>query len=172
MSTLLSIESFNNLSAEEASTQLTQCCAAEAWVARMIAVRPFSSLDHVVTAAGEHWVGLSEGDYLQAFDAHPKIGDVNSLREKYADTKAMAGGEQSGVNSAGEDVIQRLSEGNTAYQDKFGFIFIVCATGKSAEEMLALLEARRPNSRDDELTNAAAEQAKITEIRLRKLLTD
>lgn len=112
---------------------------------------------------------LSDEDWLQAFDAHPKIGDVTSLKKKYANTHSLASGEQSATAAADESVLQRLKNGNDAYADKFGFIFIVCATGKSADEMLALLEARLPNTRAQEIENAAREQAKITHIRLDKL---
>ena len=164
------LDEFNHMPAESAAALLTQCCAAEAWVAQVVQARPFQNLSALISQADLVWEGLQERDYLQAFEAHPKIGDVNSLREKYANTKAMAGGEQSGVDGADDDVILRLSDGNTAYENKFGFIFIVCATGKSAAEMLALLEARLPNSRDTEIKNASIEQAKITTIRLNKML--
>ena len=105
-----------------------------------------------------------------AFEAHPKIGDIKSLKAKYASTEALASGEQAGARVAPEAVLQRLKDGNDAYLHKFGFIFIVCATGKSAEQMLELLEQRLPNSREQELRIAAEEQAKITHIRLDKLL--
>jgi OHCU decarboxylase len=106
---------------------------------------------------------------LAAFAAHPRIGDVDSLRTKFAHTKTWASGEQAGVDAASEDTLIRLADGNDAYFDRFGYIFIVCATGKSADQMLALLEARLPNDAVTELPIAAAEQRKITQLRLQKL---
>ena len=113
---------------------------------------------------------MTEADYLQAFEGHPKIGDITSLKAKYANTKELASGEQSAVDEASDEVLERLAQGNDTYQEKFGFIFLVCATGKSAAEMLALLEMRLPNDRATELINAAEEQRKIFHIRLGKML--
>ena len=149
---------------------MRQCCTSEAWVDAMVSARPFSSEEHCATHADAIWSELSEDDFLQAFEGHPKIGDVNSLKAKYADTKTLAAGEQSSVDEADDSVIQALAEGNAHYEQRYGFIFIVCATGKSATEMLSLLEARLHNSREDELVNAAEEQRKIFQLRLKKLL--
>ena len=149
---------------------LLQCCTSEAWIAGLLKLRPFSSPEAVHHAANKAWQGLQEEDYLQSFDGHPKIGDVDSLKAKYADTKALAAGEQASVDSASDQLIAALAAGNTAYEKKFGFIFIVCASGKTANEMLALLEARLPNSRAQELKNAAEQQRKIFHLRLEKLL--
>ena len=136
----------------------------------MVAGGEFASDQELMARAERDWDSLVEADYLEAFLAHPRIGDVDSLRQKYANTKAIAGGEQSGVDSADEATLKRLAEANDEYFDKFGFIFIVCATGKSAKQMLEILEARLPNDRDTEVANAAAEQLKITKIRLEKLV--
>lgn len=149
---------------------LESCCASKTWIERMIENKPCSDDEEVISRAKESWNDVSEGDLMEAFSAHPRIGDVDTLRAKYANTKALASGEQSGVDSADEAVLQRLAAANDEYFDKFGFIFIVCATGKTANEMLDLLEARLKNDRDTELKNAAAEQLKITIIRLRKLI--
>jgi len=135
----------------------------------MVDNRPYASRKAMMEQSQRLWPTLTESDWLQAFEAHPKIGDVDSLRRKYASTKALASGEQAGAKQAPEAVLRRLKADNDAYQQKFGFIFIVCATGKSAEEMLELLEARLPNTREQEIANAAREQAKITELRLEKL---
>ncbi|QIB51343.1 2-oxo-4-hydroxy-4-carboxy-5-ureidoimidazoline decarboxylase [Pseudomonas sp. OIL-1] len=166
----MTLEELNQLPAEAALTLFRDCCAADAWARPMAEMRPFQSIESLHSAAHSLWPSLTEADWLEAFEAHPKIGDIKSLRSKYASTEAMASGEQSGAQSAPEQVLMRLKEGNEAYEEKFGFIFIVCATGKSAQEMLALLEARLPNSREAEIDIAAAEQAKITHIRLDKLL--
>jgi 2-oxo-4-hydroxy-4-carboxy-5-ureidoimidazoline decarboxylase len=166
----MSIEAINSASEEQARHSFRQCCTSERWVEGMVADRPYHSPEALVAAADTNWKNLSEADYLQAFDGHPKIGDVSSLKAKYADTKSLAAGEQSSVDAANDDTIQALAQGNSDYEDKFGFIFIVCATGKSATEMLELLQARLPNDRSSELRNAAEEQRKIFHIRLEKLL--
>ncbi|MFT4825680.1 MAG: 2-oxo-4-hydroxy-4-carboxy-5-ureidoimidazoline decarboxylase [Halioglobus sp.] len=166
----MSVETLNTMNAKTASHSFRQCCTSQAWIENMVASRPYDSAQAVIEAADKNWLGLQEQDYLEAFDGHPKIGDVGSLKAKYSNTKELAAGEQSLVEVATDDVIQALSDGNTAYQEKFGFIFIVCATGKSAAQMLSLLNARLPNSRELELTNAAEEQRRIFQIRLEKLL--
>lgn len=136
----------------------------------MLESRPFSDAQALFDYANRHWQNLTEEDYLQAFEGHPKIGNVDSLRAKYANTKKLAAGEQTQVNSASDDVLQQLAQGNTDYESKFGFIFIVCATGKSAQEMLDLLLQRIKNDRGAELLNAAEEQRKIFQLRLQKLI--
>lgn len=166
----MSLDQLNGASADEVAGLLRQCCTCEAWIERVVQQRPFASAQELQRTADRAWIDLAEGDYLQAFEGHPKIGDINSLQAKYANTKALAAGEQSAVDNAGEDVIAALAQGNSEYEQKFGFIFIVCATGKSAGEMLALLQARLPNDRELELLNAAEEQRKIFQIRLEKLL--
>lgn len=166
----MSLAQLNSASAEDARIMLLQCCTSDAWIAGLVAARPFPSEQALRQTADEIWMELSEPDYLQAFDGHPKIGDVSSLKAKYAGTKSLAAGEQSSVSEAEDKVIEALARGNTQYDSKFGFIFIVCATGKTAEEMLALLQSRLGNTRDQELANAAEEQRKIFQLRLGKLL--
>jgi len=120
--------------------------------------------------ADEVWNALGKEDFLEAFTHHPQIGaSKEHLRTKFQSTASWSSGEQAGVSQASEDVLDRLVDGNKAYLDRFGYIFIVCATGKSAEEMAELLEQRLPNEPDVELRVAAQEQAKITHIRLEKL---
>ncbi|WDE01358.1 2-oxo-4-hydroxy-4-carboxy-5-ureidoimidazoline decarboxylase [Thalassomonas actiniarum] len=166
----MTLQELNLLPESDASHAFMQCCTASTWVKAMVQSRPFADEAALYQAADQHWQGLSESDYLEAFEGHPKIGDVNSLRAKYANTKALASGEQSAVNVASEQVLNDLAKGNSDYETKFGFIFIVCATGKSAEQMLALLQARLPNERAQELANAAEEQRKIFHLRLDKCL--
>jgi OHCU decarboxylase len=149
---------------------LVNCCAATAWVEGMLALRPFANDEAVIAAA--HDVAerqLSDDDWLEAFAAHPTIGDVESLRQKYAATRQIAAGEQAGVAGAHESTLRDLAELNREYFKRYGFIFIVCAAGKSAEQMLAILRTRIGNCRDEEIQNAAEEQMQITELRLRKL---
>ncbi len=165
----MTLDEFNALPEAVAAERLGHCCAAEAWVAAMLARRPFASVEAMQEAAGAVWSGVDEGGLLQAFEAHPKIGDVDSLREKYAATRAMAGGEQSSVQQADDRTLAELARLNRDYEVRHGFIFIVCATGKSAAGMLELLAARINNTRDQELANAAAEQLAITRLRIGKL---
>ncbi len=112
---------------------------------------------------------LSDCEWLEAFACHPQIGDMNSLRMKYAGNREWSAGEQAGVNAADEAILQALANGNAEYKEKFGFIFIVCATGKSAAEMLGILESRLPLSYAEEIVNAAREQRKITHLRIDKM---
>lgn len=165
----MTLAEFDNLSESEKYEALFKCCGSANWADLMLTVFPVDNMADVLVAADEKWAQCDEDDYLEAFTHHPKIGDKNLLREKFAATSAWASNEQSGVNTATDDVIDALAKGNTDYEEKFGFIFIVCATGKSASEMLWLLESRLPNDPEKEIEIAAAEQAKITRIRLEKL---
>lgn len=152
-----------------ARQMLRTCCGSARWVERMLARRPFGTEDALLAAARDVWFSLEEADWREAFADHPRIGDRESLKEKFAETRHLAAGEQSGVDGAREDVLEALAEGNAAYERTFGYIFIVCATGLSASEMLARLEARLHNDPADEIRIAAEEQARITELRLLKL---
>jgi OHCU decarboxylase len=152
-----------------ARAALTNCCAADAWINRMLAQRPFADDDAVLAAAAAVAATLVEADWLEAFAAHPLIGDVETLRNRFAATRNLAAGEQSGVDGANEAVLSELAAMNRQYAERFGFIFIVFATGKSAAEMLDLLKVRIGNTRSEELKNAAAEQLHITRLRLQKL---
>jgi len=155
--------------AEEAVTMLRKCCGSERWVKGMVEQLPFRSQEELLEKAQAVWATCQEEDWLEAFRHHPKIGDIESLKAKFASTSDWAGKEQGGVQGASDEVIQKLVKGNSDYESKFGFIFIVCATGKGANEMLEILTSRMGNSREQELRNAAAEQMKITVIRLNKL---
>ncbi len=165
----MKLAEFNALSTDEAVKDLMRCCGARRWATQMAARRPYNTVESVMKMADDLWARMDRTDVLEAFRHHPKIGDVASLRTRFASTSQWASGEQSGVQSAGEDVLQRLANGNAEYEEKFGYIFIVCATGKTAPEMLELLEQRLGNRPADELRIAAGEQAKITQIRLGKL---
>jgi len=166
----MTITELNNLSEKHFFDEMQKCCGSTTWVNEMLAGRPFKNLEEVLNFAEEAWQNTYEKDWLEAFDHHPKIGDIKSLEEKFASTKTLAGGEQASVQSASTKTLEELVKGNTAYEKKFGFIFIVCATGKTADEMLGLLKARMPNDRNTELTIAAEEQEKITKLRLKKIL--
>lgn len=153
--------------ADGARAILQRACGSTRWVERMLTRRPFASHEALLTAAREEWFSLGETDWLEAFSHHPRIGDRASLEARFPATHDLSAKEQAGVSSARADVIDALADANAAYFDRFGFIFIVCATGKTAEEMLQLLRDRLPNDRVTELRIAAEEQAKITSIRLR-----
>lgn len=146
---------------------LRRACGSSTWVERMLARRPFPSQAELLKAARDEWFALGEADWLEAFSHHPKIGDRASLEKRFPATHDLSAKEQSGVSAAREDVINALAIDNETYVKRFGFIFIVCATGKSAEEMLKLLRDRLNNDRATELRIAAEEQAKITALRLR-----
>ncbi len=130
----------------------------------MVAARPFVNRDDLVDRSDRVWRSLQRTDWLEAFAAHPRIGSRAA--------NGWAAGEQAGSLGASAAMLTRLSERNREYEARFGHIFIVCATGKSADEMLALLEARLENEPDAELSIAAEEQRKITRLRLDKLLTE
>lgn len=168
----MKLDQFNALTYDEALKDLQRCCGARRWTSQMAARRPFRTVDDVFSAADQAWASCNREDILEAFRHHPKIGDVASLRSRFATTKQWAEGEQAGVRAAADEVLKRLAAGNQAYEEKFGFIFIVCATGKTADEMLALLEERMGHQPALELKIAAGEQAKITRIRLGKLLQE
>ena len=132
----------------------------------MLDRRPFGNRHSLLNAAREEWFSLSTADWREAFTHHPKIGDRETLRQRFAATRHLSEREQAGMDVASEAVLGELAEGNRIYEEKFGFIFIVSATGRTAAEMLALLQSRLPNDADTEVGLAAEEQAKITEIRL------
>ena len=136
----------------------------------MAAARPFAMLENLYESAESIWFSLSSVDHLEAFATHPKIGSKAAAPKQKAKSAEWSSGEQSGMDAAANDVRNQLAEANRLYLEKFGFIFIVCATGKSADEMLAVCRARLGNSAVTELQIAAEEQRKITEIRLNKLL--
>lgn len=159
----------NKLDKNAAAASLKNCCGSQRWLDAMILSLPFDSFEQMVAKSEEIWWSLTSEDWLEAFCHHPKIGDISSLREKFAASKAWAEGEQSGCAAASEQILQQLAQGNAAYEKKFGYIFIVCATGKSADEMLKLLNERLKNDAAQEILVAAAEQVKITTIRLEKL---
>jgi 2-oxo-4-hydroxy-4-carboxy-5-ureidoimidazoline decarboxylase len=160
----------NSLPAAEAEQALHRCCGSKRWVSEMLRERPFGSRAALQAAADSIWARLDRADYLEAFAQHPAIGaDLDELRKRFAATSSWSAEEQAGAAVADEATLAALRAGNLAYAARFGYIFIVCATGKSAAEILALLESRLQNSPAVELGIAAAEQAKITRLRLDKL---
>jgi 2-oxo-4-hydroxy-4-carboxy-5-ureidoimidazoline decarboxylase len=150
----------NELPVDEARAALLRCCGSRRWVADMLARRPWSSPAALFGDAGAVWAAMGRDDILEAFAQHPRIG---------ASGDAWSQQEQAGAAGADAATVRALREANDRYFDRFGYIFIVCATGKSAGEMLALLERRLTNDPTRELAIAAAEQARITRLRLEKL---
>jgi 5-hydroxyisourate hydrolase/2-oxo-4-hydroxy-4-carboxy-5-ureidoimidazoline decarboxylase len=162
----MNIAEFNALEKEVAAKHLMDCCGSTQWVSKMMQHFPFSSEKQLVDWSAAIWYEqCQEADWRESFTHHPKIGDVKSLTEKFA------GKEQAGVGVAKEETIHALAKANADYENKFGFIFIVCATGKSATEMLQLLLDRLQNTVEEELHIAMGEQQKISIIRFKKLLT-
>jgi 2-oxo-4-hydroxy-4-carboxy-5-ureidoimidazoline decarboxylase len=146
--------------------QLANICTSQRWQQLMKSSMPYSSADAFNHAADNAFSLLDEEDWHQAFAGHPMIGDINSLKKKYAHGASLSQSEQSQVQLADDALLSELIELNQQYLAKFGFIFIVCATNKSAEQMLAILKARLPRSPQQELAQAALEQQKISKIRM------
>ncbi|WP_298900495.1 2-oxo-4-hydroxy-4-carboxy-5-ureidoimidazoline decarboxylase [uncultured Psychroserpens sp.] len=168
---MITLNQLNSLSDQEAFSKLEQCCVSKTWVNKMLQSRPFSSENELIETAASIWYNhCSIDDFKEAFTGHPKIGNIDSLKEKFAHTSAWAGNEQSKVSEASLDVIEALAKANEDYENKYGYIFIVSASGKSAEEMLAIINARLDHKPDDEIYVAMNEQHKITAIRLAKLI--
>ena len=167
----MTLHELNGLAEQSAIEELSRCCGCVRWAKAVAAKRPFASKDELLAAADREWSRTSPQEWLEAFSHHPRIGGKDALRAKFAATKAWSQGEQATVAAADEATLDALEKGNAEYEARNGFIFIVCATGKSAAEMLALLKTRLPNTKEQELAIAAGEQAKITRIRLEKLLS-
>lgn len=136
----------------------------------MAAECPFANSNQLVTIADRIWWSLEPDDWLEAFASHPKIGENKAARATAAEAQNWAAQEQSGAQNAAEETARSLAELNRDYEEKFGYIYIVCATGKSSEEMLAILRERLPNDAETELRIAAREQSRITKLRLGKLI--
>jgi len=151
----------NGLAAAAAELELASCCGSSAWARALAAGRPFAEEADLFAAAERVWWGLASEDWREEFAAHPRIG---------APAAGLAAAEQAAAREAAAPVLAALAAANRAYEARFGHVFLICATGKSAEEMLAALEARMGNDPEEELRVAAAEQAKITRLRLRRLL--
>ena len=166
----MTLTELNNLNIDAATEAFNRCCTASRWIDRMVQGRPYASLKLLQENATSTWDAMKPTDFIEAFDGHPKIGDPESLKKKYRVTLETASAEQSGVNSASDQILNQLAEFNTRYEEKFGFIFIVYASGKSAAQMLDILTKRIQNAPDEEIKVAAVEQHKITTNRLNQLI--
>jgi len=165
----VNLTELNQGDSEQARIELLKCCGSRKWVNNILAARPFSSVDQLHAQAKDIWLELDKDDYLDAFAAHPKIGE-SKVPEKAKNTESWTREEQAGMLNAADPVKLELEKQNYKYEKKFGYIFIVCATGKSAEEMLDMLLQRLENIPLIELNIAAREQNKITILRLNNML--
>jgi 2-oxo-4-hydroxy-4-carboxy-5-ureidoimidazoline decarboxylase len=153
---------------DEARRLLFICCGSTRWVELMLARRPFGTMERLLASADDAWRAVSPDDWKESFSHHPRIGD-RGFGERFAQTRHLSHAEQAGVSGASAQIIDALADANTAYETRFGYVFIVCATGRGAEEMLSMLQARLGNDPAAEIQVAAAEQAKITLLRLKAL---
>ena len=167
----MNLQWLNSLPHEDAVKALLQCCGSKRWAEDVSNRRPYPSLEALITTANEIWWSLQREDWLEAFRSHPKIGEKRAAEPVSEQSRQWSGQEQAGVSNASREAVDALAALNWAYEQKFGFIFIICATGKTSEEMLAALRRRVENDASTELPIAAAEQNKITELRLKKLLS-
>ncbi len=160
----MTLAQLNQMREEKARAVLLECCGSAVWAEAMVRQRPFRQESDLLNAADEVWWRLSEEDWREAFASHPQIG-ANGALQRWSPR------EQSGMQNASAATRSAIAERNRVYLEKFGYIYIVCATGKSSEEMLAILEERLGNDPATEIRTAAAEQSKITTLRLRKMLS-
>ncbi len=166
----VSVIELNAMSEAQAVELLTACCGANRWVSGMMARRPFHSREALLAAAALELANLTPGDWREAFSHHPRIGEDQAVIPQSERGRRWSAGEQRGASLTTADVQKALVRVNQEYQARFGFIYIVCATGKSAEEMLAIARRRLTNDPESELQVAAGEQQKITRNRLETLL--
>ena len=162
---MIRLVDFNHLPEADAERELLRCCGSRRWAKETARARPFPKMSALLDRGDQVWESLSHEDWLEAFGHHPRIGE-QGLREKWVQE------EQKGIEGISEELLQGLLEGNRLYESRFNHIFLVCATGKSAKEMLTILHQRLDNDPVTELKIAAAEQAKITRLRLQKDLTE
>ena len=166
----MDLESLNSLPRGDAEQALLQCCGSTRWAHQIANARPYESLESLIRTANDVWWSLEPRDWLEAFRSHPKIGEKKAAQDVSAQSRQWSGQEQAGVSNASPDTVDSLAALNHAYEQKFGFIFIICATGKTSDQMLSALRDRLENDGATELRIAASEQSKITELRLKKLV--
>jgi OHCU decarboxylase len=161
---------WNALTSEKAADEILPCCGSKAWARNMADCRPLLDEASLLAACDETWKSLPEVDWLEAFCSHPRIGESRAAASAPAQSEAWSGEEQRKVGAADEDVKSLLAEGNRSYEQRFGRIFIVCATGKSAADILEILRRRLQNDDATELREAAEHQRQIAHLRLKKWL--
>jgi OHCU decarboxylase len=166
----LTLPELDALPASDAEPLLESCCGSRAWVRGMLARRPFGDVDALLRAAHDVWWSLGPDDWREAFAHHPRVGERDARIPQRERSQTWSAEEQRAAARAHADDLHALGDANREYERRFGYIFIVFATGKSAPDMLALLRERLPNDPDTELRTAAGEQEKITRLRLLKLV--
>lgn len=166
----MTLEELNGVERSEALQAFEACCGSSRWIEGMLARRPFHSMEDVLSAADEVWAGATREDWLEAFEHHPRIGERKSHARQGALAAQWSSGEQSSAGGAARAVQERIAEVNRLYEERFGHIYIVCATGRSADDLLEIASRRLENDPDTEIKIAAEEQRRITQLRLRKLL--
>lgn len=164
------VEKLNRLAGEEAVRVLLDCCGSRRWAREVAALRPFRDADALHDAGRRAWFGLDREDWLEAFRSHPRIGERKAEARVSVEARRWSEGEQSRARDASAETLAALAAANREYEEKFGFIFIVCAAGKTAAEMLDDCRRRLKNDAETELRVAASEQWRITELRVRKFL--
>ena len=165
----MTIHDLDVMPADQLKETLYKCCGSTEWVNKIMSLLPYEELVELLDMAEKFWYECTEADWKEAFSQHPKIGDANDLKERFSSTTEWAPGEQARVQHASAKELDELAEANKAYEKKFGYIFIISATGKSTAEMLQSLRERLGNSPEEEIKIAAEEQNKITLLRLQKL---
>jgi OHCU decarboxylase len=165
------LSSWNESSESAALETMLACCGAHRWAAAVVALRPIANVVELSLAADRIWATMQEPDWMEAFACHPRIGDRKAAHASQQSI-AWSTEEQSSTTSAADQTLSELAAGNALYEQRFGFTYIVCATGKTAEEMLVILNRRLGNDRATELLEAAEQQRQITQIRLGKGLIE
>jgi len=160
---------WNALDAEAAAWEILPCCGSRAWAESLAARRPFDDTQRLFDVSDAVWEGLAEDDWREAFDSHPRIGQSHALAAT-VESLAWSSEEQRAAVSPDEAAKLALAEANRQYEARFGRIFIVCAAGKSATEILAILDRRMKNTAAAEMLEAAEQQRQITQLRLRRWL--
>jgi 2-oxo-4-hydroxy-4-carboxy-5-ureidoimidazoline decarboxylase len=161
---------WNALSATEGAQEILPCCGSQRWAHALARLRPFADIEMLLAQSDEIWQQLDPADWDEAFSSHPRIGEKKAPESATKKSAQWSSQEQSGVSHMTEDIQSQLRRANEQYEQRFGRIYIVCATGKSAEEMLAILYRRLENDEAAELREAAEQQRQITQLRLRKWL--
>lgn len=167
---LLTLDDLNRMSADQAAPLLQSCCGAREWVSRMLDRRPFHQLDALLSTADHVWRSLSSADWLEAFSHHPRLGEQRAHAATTTMARDWSAAEQSRISDATQIARAALADANRAYEARFGYICIICATGKSVEDLLAITRSRLANTPAVELPVAAEEQRKITRLRLARLV--
>jgi 2-oxo-4-hydroxy-4-carboxy-5-ureidoimidazoline decarboxylase len=166
------LAAWNEGGATEAKNAMLACCGSKRWADAMVALRPIASVFRLSEEADRVWGTMQEADWLEAFACHPRIGERNVSMHSGEQSAAWSRAEQAQASSASDSVLDEIAAGNKRYEELFGFTYIVCATGKSAEEMLAILKRRLGSTRETELREAAEQQRQIMQIRLGKWLIE